>query len=201
MSPVIFLLLRNIPVIGLLIVFLPWFFGLETRIFHVRYNTLLFFYLGGLLSLSFKYQLNWIDKHRGKIILSYISMALIEALLRTNGYKLYGHQIHQSIILLGIPAIWGATSILLNTNANKLLLNLAGFSFFVFATHEPIMTIFRKIFYLFRPPESSLQELAYYIFLPVLTVVVTVLIAILLKKLSPKFLGIITGQRLLQRIY
>ena len=201
LSPVIFFGIRHIPYIGLLIVFLPWFFGLEPGIIHVRYSALLFFYSGALLSVSFKYQLNRIDNHRGKIIFSYTLMALIEALLRTSGYSLYNHQIHQAIIILGIPAFWGATGIFLNSPANKILLNVARFSFFVFATHEPIMTIFRKIFYLFMPPRNSLQELAYYISLPGLTVVVTVLTAILLNKLSPKFFGIITGQRLSHRIY
>ncbi len=74
-----------------------------------------------------------------------------------------------------------------------LLLALAPASFLLFALHEPLQSILNKLIYRFMPV-SSLGALALYLLLPLLLSALLVALHAALRRLTPRFLSLITGR-------
>lgn len=74
------------------------------------------------------------------------------------------------------------------------LLALAPASFIVFALHEPLQSILRKLIYRFVPV-SDLGAFAIYLLVPVLVIAVTIGVHALLRRHAPKMLAVVTGGR------
>jgi peptidoglycan/LPS O-acetylase OafA/YrhL len=100
------------------------------------------------------------------------------------------------IILFGIISSLYLSRVIQNNKIfSKLLLNLSCYSFFVFAFHEPLLTLIKKIVYKFTAPESSIFVTFVYLICPVATIIISIFAYKFLKKISPKFAGLITGGR------
>lgn len=112
----------------------------------------------------------------------------------TKDYQFNIH-IHNIGILVGITFIFNIVAFGLETKKLHLSKFLASASFFVFAIHEPWLTLVRKVFLLIFNKQSDFSFLIIY-FVPVFIIVFIALsLYIVLSKIIPNFLGIITGNR------
>jgi hypothetical protein len=72
-------------------------------------------------------------------------------------------------------------------------MGLSGASFFVFATHQPLVTILVRISYKLFLPTSGVTILALYFLIPICLIAFLVALHRCLLKTAPSFLGFITG--------
>jgi peptidoglycan/LPS O-acetylase OafA/YrhL len=70
---------------------------------------------------------------------------------------------------------------------------LSGDAFFVYAIHQPLLVILRKITYQWFLPTSGTAILALYFLLPLCLIACLVVLNRLLLKIMPGFMGFITG--------
>jgi hypothetical protein len=97
-------------------------------------------------------------------------------------------------ILLGMIAVLSLTKSFVHIAwIRASLLWASSGSFFVFAIHEPLLRILRKVSYTMIKPTSDLSVLTLYFVIPAVVVGLSLSIFILLKAVTPKFLRVITG--------
>ena len=72
---------------------------------------------------------------------------------------------------------------------------LADFSFFVYAAHEPFLTMLRKVWSSLLPLQNTVEQLVQYFGLVLIAGGVSLCAGILLRKLLPQLYGILTGGR------
>jgi len=70
---------------------------------------------------------------------------------------------------------------------------IGGRRFFVFAAHEPLQTVVRKVSYRLFSPTAGASVLALYLLTPVCMIALLVIVHRCLLKIMPRFTGVITG--------
>jgi surface polysaccharide O-acyltransferase-like enzyme len=152
----------------------------------------LFFSIGCLLAIR-KRDLFITDKY-GKIFLgTYLCILLADA-------SFIRPEINTSLDRIDIiPGILSALFITHSLASSPFLktkiLSVASASFFVFAAHEPVLTIARKIAYKLIEPSSTTSVLGLYFGIPIFVVVCLVLAYRVLSYCFPAFVNVITGGR------
>jgi peptidoglycan/LPS O-acetylase OafA/YrhL len=133
------------------------------------------------------------DKYRGAIIAMYLPGAVAVALAQGQSWTRYGAKV---VLVLGIAAALGATGYFLRSSRlTNSLVGLSSASFFVFAAHEPLLTVARKLAFRALDPTADWLILTLYVAIPVALVVVLVVIYRGLGRIAPAFLDQITGSR------
>jgi len=108
----------------------------------------------------------------------------------------YGEYVHRTAILIGIPCALYVTKIVLrNEKVSARLLALAACSFFIYAAHEPLMTITRKIVFRALHPHSGYVILALYFLIPIAIIAFLAWMYGLLLRVAPKVTKTVTGGR------
>ena len=155
-------------------------------------ESITFFSFGAYLSI-YRQNIFHFDQHGKLLLCAYTILLAIDTITKSHQLNLL---IHKSTILIGIPAILFATSIFLKRiKTNNSLLILANQSFFVFALHEPLLTIIKKLTYNYFKPSSDVATLIIYLSIPIITIIICLKIHEILLKLSPKLLKTIRGNR------
>ena len=104
------------------------------------------------------------------------------------------HLLAGIIIVFAAPGLWRLIGIYVqSTGAVNFLAGLSGDAFFVYAIHQPLLVITRKIVYRLLPPAGGAAILAQYFLLPFCLVALLVVLNRLLLKIMPAFMGFITG--------
>lgn len=151
----------------------------------------LFFCLGAYLS-STRKDLSCLDRYGLLISFFFLSALSLNALLYGDSG---GGHIYVIVRLLGVPSIWWLTSYAVRTEKLKLwLTSLGSSSFFIYAAHEPLLTVIRKVAFKLLLPERGVAILALYFLLPICLVALLVLIHRHLMTTVPSFVGVITGE-------
>jgi surface polysaccharide O-acyltransferase-like enzyme len=151
-------------------------------------DAVFFFSLGAYLSRSAK-NVACLDKLGPWISVIFLGLLVLNTVLSDR--LLY---IHNAVIVFGVPSLWWLTSLVVRMAMLKsLLIRLSGVSFFVFAAHEPLLTIILKISYKLLSPTSDAMILALYFLIPICLITVLVMLHHYLLKTMPSFLGFITG--------
>lgn len=192
-SPIISALFlnRNISSIILACLFTLWFFNLWP-IYIPSIAAIFFFYLGAYLS-NREFNLFALDNYGKIIAISYLGLLILDTL--TKGYSYNGY-IHNAGIIFGIMVAFYLSKYAIKNNAVKrTLLNLSGYSFFVFAIHEPALTVLKKIIYKFAEPSSDLAVIAFYLLIPATIILLSLATYQILNKIMPKALSIVSGGR------
>ena len=158
--------------------------------------TTLFFSIGAYLG-SRKKSLFSLDNFGVIIVSLYLIIAIIDALTINQVFNPYLHKIS---IMLGISsALFSTKLIAKNETLKSLIIKLSGVSFFVYAAHEPLLTILKKILYrilsLDSSFDSSFTTLLLYFFILIITIICTIVAYVALTRVAPKFVSIITGGR------
>jgi hypothetical protein len=143
--PLIQFLLKFLPRFALLILFLCWFYPFWP--WSIPCATACFFFYAGAFLAVMQRDIFIIDRIRTWIFLLY--SVVLTANLLLMGSAFHGH-IHRIGLLLGLASALYCTKFIMEMPKMKsFLLRAAGWSFFVFAVHEPLLTMTRKTAYYF----------------------------------------------------
>lgn len=197
-SPILYRLIVDYKFIPVIIFFVAWVFNFSLVIFSIE--SLLFFALGAYLSIE-KIKLQNTDISRKQII-GIVTTWLIIVLIKTILMQLYpdlGRLIYllkKSSIIVGIVALWLVYDLWAeNKDISKTkVYHVFKYSFFLFAFHEPILTIFTKGFYHLLGL-SEMSSLITYFLAPLITIIISILVASSLRRLVPRFYYLVTGGR------
>lgn len=189
--PILQLVLRTIPLIFLGFIFWLWFFS-SWPIYIPSSVAFSFFYIGAFIAFS-GHDIFAVDRY-GKFFLgAYLAILTLDVL--TKGHQFNGH-FHQIGILLGIASALYATKLILEREKLKsVLLWMANCSFFVFAAHEPLLALLRKVSYKFLEPNTDVSILALYLLIPVVVLAAAILAYLVFRAIAPKFLNFVSGGR------
>lgn len=98
-------------------------------------------------------------------------------------------------ILGGIPLMLYVSGLIVNRQRMCGLFSwLSTTSFFVFAAHEPLLTVFRKLSFRLIPLTTE-TAIALYFVLPIVVIVLLIVVYMALGKMLPQFTSLITGGR------
>lgn len=194
LSPAIYFLLNRIGILFLAILALRWFSASAagTMPFLSR-EAVLFFSLGGFLAIR-KIDVLGIDRWGVLTMLSYVPISIFDAI--TKGAAI-NNPIHKLAEAIGIVFVFGVTKYARESAKYKgRLIALASASFFVFASHEPLLTAIRKLSFRLLAPSGSIELAFLYFCDPLLVVVICLALYYFCQRTMPRFTSIITGGRL-----
>jgi surface polysaccharide O-acyltransferase-like enzyme len=197
LSPLLYFIIKKINFWFLLIVFPFWILTLDNIFF--TSESILFFCFGIYLSIHNPEIVKKIFTKN--IILSLIFCWIFLLALKTffqveNLSPIWIQIWHKTAILVGIFAFWFLYDLLFKSShvfINKFNF-LFKFTFFIYAFHEPILTIIKKgMFYIFGK-EEKMRILIYFIS-PIVTILICLIAGMVLRNLIPRVFKIITGNR------
>lgn len=151
-------------------------------------SSLFYFYLGGLFAKE-PSMLNKIRKLFFLILPVYASLLVVLIL----GYTFVFIELRSLVVLLGVVLF---TICAINKKRDRTfhsLMALGGYSFFVFAVHEPTLTVLKKLIYFVSPGAEGL--VVAYFFAPVAAIGIGFGSYLVLRRLTPGFLATISGGR------
>ncbi len=190
-SPLIFLVLRRLALPFLGAMFVVWITA-GWRIYTPDAVGVLFFSVGGYLAMQGK-TLFFFDRYGKWFVLVYLPVLLADVLWYEAPFNLC---LHRCGIVVGLVAIlFGSSMLLVSERLKNTLLRLSGASFFVYATHEPLLGIAKTLAFQFLPLNRPYTMLLIYIFVPLAVVAGLVGVHGILKSLLPKTLTVVTGGR------
>jgi surface polysaccharide O-acyltransferase-like enzyme len=147
-----------------------------------------FFCLGAYLSRP-GVNLAFLDRFGAWISAIFLGILILYSSLRDSRFYL-----PQLVIVFGVPSIWWLAGLAARTaGLRSLLMGLSGASFFVFAAHQPLLTIVIRFLYKLLAPASPVAILTLFFSIPVCLIAILVLAHRLLLKTMPSFVGLITG--------
>jgi hypothetical protein len=127
------------------------------------------------------------------IALAYLPLSILDALTKSSGVN---NPIHKTAELFGIALVFCATRRLWTSpRLKERLIALSSASFFVFAGHEPLLTVVRKLSYAFWPPSSGARLVVLYFADPLLVVAICTVTYFVCVRIMPSFIGVVTGGR------
>lgn len=193
LSPLIYLSLTTVPALYLVLLATRWFSASTAwTIPFLSREAMLFFSIGALLAIR-RVDLRRLDKWAA-LALAYVPLSVLDALLKENNLS---NPIHKIAELLGITLIICTTRYVLKWPILKqCLIALSPASFFVFACHEPLLTIVRKLSYAIWPVSSSVKLLALYFADPLLVTVLCIVMYFGVARTMPSFISVVTGGRI-----
>jgi surface polysaccharide O-acyltransferase-like enzyme len=191
-APVIaFIFKRRLGPGFILLIFALWVFDMHPLAWPNTEATL-FFCLGAYLAYENK-DLSSLDKYTLVMLVLFAPLLLIDAGFAREPVKLY---FHKAMIASGVASTWCITSwIIKRENLSEWLKRLGAASFFLFAAHEPLLSIARKVMFKVVVPSSDLAVLSLYFSIPVCVIVFLVYLHRILDKTLPRLLGVVTGNR------
>jgi len=198
-SPLIYSLIKYGKVLFLSILIIAWMqlFSLVV----VSNEALLFFCVGGYFQLNnTPLEKNNSAKYGVLITLLWIFSLIIRVHLMNNGQLnlLENTYFYKINILLGIVAIWLLYDGLIGEKESTKLRKLKplNYSFSLYLLHEPILTIFKKIFFkVFGASDNS--SIMIFFLAPILTIAVSLLIADRVSRFFPRVYKVLTGNRII----
>ena len=194
-SPFIYILAKKFSYLSLLLLFLVVMFHPNLPFINIGLiGSMLFFYIGCLIAVK-RWDLTKIDDWSHIILPTYLVTVITMATLRITNGLIWGNSIQIFINCLGVITVWCLSKKILETSAEKMLINLAPFTFFVYASHEPTGMLIRNILFKFVSPSKPIIALTYYFLIPTLAVSITWGIGWIVQRYLPKFFQMITGGR------
>lgn len=195
LSPLIYWIARYTKWYGLGVFAFLWYLEIwpDALQYHgLNITAWFFFFAGACLSIHKK---NLVETFQQAALPAYLLYPLLAILdVYTKGQSC-NHYIHNAGILLGMIFFLNLTAHFLSKGCWKTNEFLSKASFFVFAIHDPwLLSQFRKIIFKTLHPESDGLLTFTYFLTPALVTLAALGIYILLKRLSPSFLKVITGR-------
>lgn len=107
-----------------------------------------------------------------------------------------GKVLYRLCILFGFFAAWSLYDVFFGTEdlSKKRYYFIFSFSFFLFATHEPILTIIKKVVF-FILGKTELTILVSYLVTPLIVIPLCLTIGYLLNRILPRLYALLTGGR------
>ena len=193
LSPVFLLVARKIPYLGLALFAAPWLLKLPLGFIKIQRLGLLFFYLGCLIAVQ-KLDLTWLNRRKSLIIGIYLAMSVVLAIMQTSEIETFRYLFDCCTKVVGTMAIWCASD-LITGKLQNVCLNLSGLAFFVYASHEPTVTVLKEFFALVSKNPNSITVIVHYLLILTISTLVALAVGNLLQRYTPKFFKVITGAR------
>jgi surface polysaccharide O-acyltransferase-like enzyme len=192
LSPAIYFLLTTIPGVFFLLLGIRWFSSSAAwTIPFLSREAALFFCIGSALAIR-RVDLSNLDKWTA-IAFAYLPLSILDALAKGSSIC---NSVHKTAELFGVAFVFCATRYLWRSPVwKRWLLVLSPASFFVFATHEPLLTVVRKLCYVLWPPSSATRLAVLYFANPLLVIAVCTSLYFVLVTTMPLFVAVITGGR------
>jgi len=197
-SPLFFILARYGKVYSLIIALILWYF--EVMVWFITSESIFFFLIGSYLGVkkndldttrfAKKYYL-WI------LLIVWLILTVLKTLLSVYEFNSIAINALQKFnILLGICTVWLLyDKFFYNVDISKShLLHICTYTFFFYLTHEPVLTILKKVLFVFWG-SSMVSFISIYFIAPVITICFCILTGEVLRKLTPKIYYIISGGR------
>ena len=196
-SPIIFWLLNYLNYFFVVFLIVCWLFRVDFFLFSAE--AFLFFTSGAFLcnkNVNIEKKVN--KKYCYFSLLSWITIVFINTSLNyvNLGSEFLLFVINKISILFGITAIWLLYDSLFEiVEISELKINIIfQYSFFIYASHEPMLTVYKKVLYaVLRANETS--SFLIYLIAPILTILTSLLLGNILRKNMPRFYYLITGGR------
>jgi len=195
-SPLLYWLIKNFNYYILTIFIIFWINDIDFEIFISR--SLLFFSAGAFISIN-KINLSTLKSVNPYFVtIIWIGFVLLKTTLQyqNSEYVWLVSLLHKASLLLGIISIWMIYDYIFKNRdiSNTRFYTLFQFSFFLFAFHEPTLTIIKKsLNYLMG--QSELNSFLVYIIAPLATIFFSLVIGNYMKRVVPKFYYLLTGGR------
>jgi surface polysaccharide O-acyltransferase-like enzyme len=191
LTPLIYLILKRVPKMFLVGIFLLWYSN-YWPIYIPSAASLAFFYTGAYFAYS-NFSLFVFDRFGPAILSSYLFFLFIDTISKAYDFNNY---IHKTGIVLGVVSALYVSNLIIQTKSIKnALIWAGGCSFFIFAVHEPLLTVLKKIIYKTVSPNSDVMILFLYIAIPIVVISLSILLYLTMKRITPKILNIISGGR------
>lgn len=191
LTPIIQFMNKRAPVPFLLTLFFCWILN-RWLVNAPSSDAILFFSVGAFLG-GYKKSLFTLDKHGIAITTIYLPIVIIGALFPQGPFASYLHKI--GIVFGVIATLFSTQWIMRLPHMKKMLFSLSEVSFFVFAAHEPLQVILRKLSYKILLPETWMLVLALYFIVPIFVIAFLLATYRILSGITPGFLSVITGGR------
>jgi fucose 4-O-acetylase-like acetyltransferase len=136
-----------------------------------------------------------VDKYGLIIVLLYFPIAVVFAIPTFNSEPVVGYLARINLILGISAALFLTKYVAKNKNLKSLFIWLGSASFFVYATHEPLLIILRKVVCKAINPDSSFLVLTLYFLLPIVVITFSLVAYHFLCRVLPRFTSIVTGGR------
>ncbi|HEY8889955.1 MAG TPA: acyltransferase [Clostridium sp.] len=194
-SPIIYFYISRFSYFSIAPFLLFWFFDIDILV--LRTDGILFFIFGAFLAIK-GLELD-ILKIESKKIRRLFPFIWIVILVLMTYLKLKGvpndYYLNKISTIIGIFTIWFNYDLIIqNKWIEDKLLYLSSFTFFIFASHEPILSMLKRLI-LKSVGISSFTNLFVYLIAPVIIITSSVIVATILKKNAYWFYNIITGGR------
>jgi hypothetical protein len=188
-APIFFLLAKHLPWVAAVGFYVYWFISPDPVVI-LTPRSLFWFYLGAVLAIQ-RASLDWLDQWRGWIVWLYLVISIVDAAVQPQNRFL-----HHTAMTVGVAAFWVlAARIGLYPKLENFLGRWAAGSFFVFAFHEPLLTILAKLFSRLLDLSSDAQVVSFYVLLIVLTSVGSMLAWKLGMRYAPALTRFVSGGR------
>lgn len=193
LSPLIYIIIKELKVVGLILIFVAGTVGLLYLPSEIKIWGAFFFTLGGYIAIY-----SSLDKIKITKPFAYacLFIYLLNAVLRPSGLILLKGT-EMVVELCGLIAVWGGYDFFVKTENKKVVKTLAklgSYSFFIYLFHEPTFNIIKKLGIKFVGcSEPALIVL--YLLCPFIMAAISITVAILLQKIMPKVYSIIVGGR------
>lgn len=191
-SPIIYLALKYLKWIFIVLVFIVWFVNYDIIV--LSNEALLFFAVGSFIAIE---NFNFKDlKTTTTLLLTAFWLILIVLKLYFEFFLfnvMNAQFIHKLSIIIGICAFWFLLDLILQ-HINLKKTGVIKLSFFLFATHEPILTILKKLLYVIL---GTTEQSSFIIFIlsPLITIGICLFLGYYFKSIFPKSYSFVTGGR------
>jgi surface polysaccharide O-acyltransferase-like enzyme len=192
LSPLICFFIKKLNWKYLSVVFIFWFLNLDSVV--LTSEALLFFSIGIFISINYP-KIAEIRKSTFVGMAFWFLLLSLKTVADFYNYEKTGLYLLKVSILVGLIGFWNFYDIASNNNTIMKLLKKYGWtSFFIYVFHEPAMTIIKKgVFYCLS--KTQVAYVFVYVSAPIITIILSVLIAIILKKKWRAVYQLITGGR------
>jgi hypothetical protein len=196
-SPLLFLMLRHVPLIGAIILGAGWLIGFDFWIFF-RSDVVFFFYAGGLLRM-YKAPLEISGRVTVLLLLTYV---LLVSLRVAAPYVILDPQSHlwdtvtRGMRLVGVLACWGVFQRIALTEFGAWAARFGGFAFFLHAAHFPLLAAVKILLWNMVPVENQFWMLTHYVVSVIVTVAIGVGFGVALARVAPRQFAFLNGGRL-----
>lgn len=199
LAPLFYILLRYLSVFLIIPLYALWLVQIPLPpIFSFVYRGGIFYLLGAYIAM---YQV-YIPKEKQR----FVAPAALFCWLFILGVKLcvsFGvlpsqwihlSQLDNMAMLMGITTVWFGYDALANVKLMRWIFFLTPYTFFVYASHEPLLEMTKRIGVdIFGRTEAS--QLILYVLTIICTLTVTLFVAFMVKRVFPKFYTVLSGGR------
>lgn len=191
LSPVIWLWVKYLRIYGVAILGLIYISHIAGSIYNYD-ESVFMFSLGAYFGIN---KINFITSFN-KIftfsVFAYPIMVLADLCTRNQDFNIY---IHNAGILIGVVFVFNIVSKAIEKKDWHISSKIADSTFFIYASHYYVLSFFRRAMIYIVKPDSEVTHFIVYFVPVILTLCVVYAVYLLMRKVTPGFLGILCGGR------